>query len=98
MDIIVAGGSNTRLLDADDRLRDGDTKQGEYPSFFTNAGGTSTAVVNTDGSYKYVGRLVIDFDAEGNIIPESYDVTVSGAYATDEQGVADLSASRFDRS
>jgi 2',3'-cyclic-nucleotide 2'-phosphodiesterase (5'-nucleotidase family) len=92
VDIIVAGGSNTRLLDADDRLRDGDTKQGEYPSFFTNAGGTSTAVVNTDGSYKYVGRLVIDFDAAGNIIPESYDVAVSGAYATDEQGVSDLSA------
>ena len=39
----------------------------------TNAGGTQTAVVNTDGSYKYVGRLVIDFDAEGNIIAESYE-------------------------
>ncbi|MGA0201394.1 MAG: 5'-nucleotidase C-terminal domain-containing protein, partial [Prochlorotrichaceae cyanobacterium] len=34
----------------------------------------------------------IDFDADGNIIPESYDSTVSGAYATDAQGVADLNA------
>lgn len=92
VDIIVAGGSNTRLLDENDRPRDGDSVQGEYPQFVENAGGTTTAVVNTDGLYKYVGRLVIDFDANGNIIPESYDADVSGAYATDDQGVADLDA------
>ncbi|WP_143534308.1 choice-of-anchor I family protein [Roseovarius albus] len=92
VDIILAGGSNTRLTDENDRLRDGDVSQGEYPQFVTNAGGTETVVVNTDGSYKYVGRLVIDFDDEGNIIPESYDSDVSGAYATDAQGVADLGA------
>ncbi|WP_191964788.1 esterase-like activity of phytase family protein [Synechococcus sp. RSCCF101] len=93
VDIIVAGGSNTRLVDENDRLRDGDSAQGEYPTFITNAGGSQTAVVNTDGSYKYVGRLVIDFDADGNIVPQSYDPDVSGAYATDDQGVADLNAS-----
>lgn len=92
VDIIVAGGSNTRLTDENDRLRDGDTSQGEYPQFVTNAGGTDTVVVNTDGSYKYVGRLVIEFDDEGNIIADSYDADVSGAYATDAQGVADLGA------
>jgi 2',3'-cyclic-nucleotide 2'-phosphodiesterase (5'-nucleotidase family)/DNA-binding beta-propeller fold protein YncE len=92
VDIIVGGGSNTRLFDDNDRPRDGDTAQGEYPTFVTNAGGTSTAVVNTDGSYKYVGRLVIEFDETGNIIPESYDPSVSGAYATDAQGVTDLNA------
>ncbi|MCA8906646.1 MAG: ExeM/NucH family extracellular endonuclease, partial [Rhodospirillaceae bacterium] len=84
--------SNTRLFDENDRARSGDSDQGEYPQFVTNAGGTTTAVVNTDGSYKYVGRLVIDFDAEGNIIPGSYDPDVSGAYATDQQGVEDLGA------
>ncbi|WP_305986079.1 5'-nucleotidase C-terminal domain-containing protein [Roseibium sp. MMSF_3544] len=92
VDIIVAGGSNTRLFDDNDRIRDGDSDQGQYPLFITNAGGTSTAVVNTDGNYKYVGRLVIEFDKDGNIIPESYDENVSGAYATDAQGVADLNA------
>jgi|GEM_PF-116254 len=92
VDIIVAGGSNTRLFDDNDRIRDGDSDQGQYPQFVTNAGGTQTAVVNTDGSYKYVGRLVIDFDADGNIIAQSYDEDVSGAYATDAQGVADLGA------
>ena len=92
VDVIVAGGSNTRLFDDNDRARDGDSDQGQYPAFIDNAGGTTTAVVNTDGSYKYVGRLVIEFDANGNIIPESYDADVSGAYATDDQGVADLNA------
>ncbi|MEL6574057.1 MAG: choice-of-anchor I family protein, partial [Pseudomonadota bacterium] len=92
VDIIIAGGSNTRLFDDNDRVRDGDSDQGQYPAFVTNAGGTTTAVVNTDGNYKYVGRLVIDFDADGNIIADSYDETVSGAYATDDQGVADLNA------
>ena len=92
VDVIIAGGSNTRLFDEDDRPRDGDSDQGDYPIFVTNAGGTTTAVVNTDGSYKYVGRLVIDFDEDGNIIPGSYEPAVSGAYATDAQGVSDLYA------
>jgi 2',3'-cyclic-nucleotide 2'-phosphodiesterase (5'-nucleotidase family)/predicted extracellular nuclease len=92
VDIIVAGGSNTRLLDETDRLRAGDTAQGPYPIFETDAEGKPVAIVNTDGNYKYIGRLVVDFDENGNVIPESYDPEVSGAYATDEQGVADLEA------
>ncbi|QUS60010.1 choice-of-anchor I family protein [Synechocystis sp. PCC 7339] len=92
VDIIVAGGSNARLVDENDRLRAGDTAQGIYPIIKTGADGNPVAVVNTDGNYKYVGRLVIDFDAEGVIIPESYDPLISGAYATDPQGVADLNA------
>ncbi|PSR19523.1 bifunctional metallophosphatase/5'-nucleotidase [filamentous cyanobacterium CCP3] len=90
VDIIVAGGSNTRLLDETDRLRAGDTAQGVYPIIQTGADGNPVAVVNTDGNYKYVGRLVIDFDENGVLLPESYDPTISGAYATDEQGVAEL--------
>ncbi len=92
VDVIVGGGSNTRLFDANDRPRPGDSIQGEYPIFEADADGRPVAIVNTDGSYKYVGRLVIDFDASGNIIPASYDPVVSGAYATDDQGVADLGA------
>ncbi|MEO1196803.1 MAG: ExeM/NucH family extracellular endonuclease [Pseudomonadota bacterium] len=92
VDVIVAGGSNTRLFDDNDIARDGDSDQGQYPQFVTNAGGTTTAVVNTDGSYKYVGRLVIDFDENGNVLADSYDADVSGAYATDDAGVARLGA------
>ncbi|AFY57726.1 putative extracellular nuclease [Rivularia sp. PCC 7116] len=88
VDIIMAGGSNTLLSDSTDRLRDGDTSQGVYPIVKTDADGKPVAVVNTDGNYKYVGRLVVDFDADGNIIPASIDPNISGAYATDEAGVA----------
>ncbi|WP_370623525.1 5'-nucleotidase C-terminal domain-containing protein [cf. Phormidesmis sp. LEGE 11477] len=92
VDIIVAGGSNTRLFDENDRPRTGDTDQGSYPIFTTDVDDNPVAVVNTDGNYKYIGRLVIDFNNEGILLTDSYDAEVSGAYATDEQGVADLNA------
>lgn len=88
VDIIMAGGSHTRLFDDNDRARDGDSDQGQYPIFTTDKDGNPLAIVNTDGNYKYVGRLVVDFDENGHIIPESYDAEVSGAYATDAAGVA----------
>lgn len=92
VDIIVAGGSDTRLFDDNDVPYGDDTAQGEYPTFLTDVAGNPVAVVNTDGNYKYVGRLVIDFDEDGVIIPESYDSDISGAYATDDQGVEALDA------
>lgn len=87
VDVIVAGGSNTLLADDTDRLRLGDEADGVYPIVNTAADGNPIAIVNTDGSYNYVGRLVVDFDENGVIIPESIDPEVSGAYATDEAGV-----------
>lgn len=92
VDVIIAGGSNTRLLDENDRPVDGDVAQGTYPKFIANADGGVTALVNTDGNYKYVGRLVIDFDKDGTVIADSYDPDVSGAYAADDRGVLDLGA------
>lgn len=90
VDIIVAGGSNTRLFDANDRPRPGDSVQGTYPLFQTDRDGNPVAIVNTDGNYKYVGRLVIGFDAEGFILPETYDPSISGAFATDDLGVVEV--------
>ncbi|MCT0223725.1 choice-of-anchor I domain-containing protein [Synechococcus sp. CS-1328] len=96
VDIIVAGGSNTRLFDENDAIRAGDSQQGDYPvgregvadtSLLAAADGSPVALVNTDGSYKYLGRLVLDFDGNGLLLPESYDPAVSGAFATDEAGV-----------
>jgi 5''-nucleotidase/2'',3''-cyclic phosphodiesterase and related esterases len=95
VDIIVAGGSNTRLFDSDDTARPGDSNQGLYPIIKTDADGRPVAVVNTDGTYKYLGRLVLDFDADGVIIPASYDPTISGAYRTDADGLAALNAEDF---
>ncbi|OKH25599.1 hypothetical protein NIES593_04500 [Hydrococcus rivularis NIES-593] len=90
VDIIVAGGSHTLLSDESDRLRSGDTSGGTYPILTISASGEPIAIVNTDANYQYVGRLVADFDANGVLVPESIDPNISGAYAADEQGVADV--------
>ena len=86
VDIIVAGGSNTLLADETDRLRAGDERMGDYPLRYTSPGGDPVMLVNTDGDYKYLGRLVVDFDSQGQIIEDSINPFVSGAYATDRQG------------
>ena len=89
VDIIIAGGSNTLLADETDRLHSGDTADRPYPIMTQSATGEPIAIVGTDGNYRYVGRLVVDFTAAGLLIPESIDAAISGAFVTDEQGVAD---------
>ncbi|WP_137179728.1 choice-of-anchor I family protein [Roseomonas sp. AR75] len=92
VDIILAAGSNTRLGDADDvpaafpgHAADfADT----YPILATAADGGTTLIVNTDNEYTYLGRLVVQFDADGNIITDSLDPAVSGAYASTAANVA----------
>lgn len=86
VDIIVAGGSNTLLADETDRLRSGDQAADRYPLIYRGADGAPTLLVNTDGDYKYLGRLVVQFDREGRVIPDSIDPYLSGVYATDRQG------------
>ena len=86
VDIIVAGGSNTLLSDETDRLWPGDVSAGEYPLHLRSASGDPVLLVNTDGDYKYLGRLVVDFDAAGLVVPDSVDPYLSGAYATNPQG------------
>ncbi|MBD2181642.1 bifunctional metallophosphatase/5'-nucleotidase [Planktothrix sp. FACHB-1375] len=87
VDIIVAGGSHTLLCDRTDRLRVGDTSKGVYPILRTSASGEPIAIVNTTSNYKYVGRLVAEFDPQGRIVPGSIDPNISGAYAADDRGV-----------
>ena len=89
VDIIIAGGSNTLLADETDRLHPSDTADRPYPIMTQSATGEPIAIVGTDGNYRYVGRLVVDFTAAGLLIPESIDAAISGAFVTDEQGVAD---------
>ncbi|UOM36003.1 bifunctional UDP-sugar hydrolase/5'-nucleotidase [Acuticoccus sp. I52.16.1] len=87
VDIFIAGGSDTRLADATDTLRERHEAQGPYPILTKDAAGNDVAIVSTDGQYSYVGRLVVGFDEEGRLLPGTIDPAVSGAYATDEAGV-----------
>lgn len=90
VDVIIAGGSDTLLADSNDRLRAGDTAAASYPIVSTALNGDPVAIVSTAGKYNYVGRLVVDFDENGLIIPSSIDINTSGVYATDDQGVVDV--------
>lgn len=87
VDIIVSGGSHTLMADATDRLRAGDVAVETYPFFTIGADSKPIAIINTEANYKYVGRLVIDFDITGNIIPSSVNSAISGAYPADSLGV-----------
>ena len=89
VDIIISGGSNTLLADKTDRLHPGDMADRPYPILTQSITNEPIAIVGTDGNYRYVGRLVVDFDAAGVLIPESIDAAISGAFVTDAQGVLD---------
>ncbi|MEM9799351.1 MAG: bifunctional metallophosphatase/5'-nucleotidase [Planctomycetota bacterium] len=90
VDVVLAGGSGFLLADAGDRLRSGDVADGDYPLETTDAAGDPVLIVSTAGEYSYVGRLVVDFDAAGNVVPSSVLESESGSFATDDQGVLDL--------
>jgi 2',3'-cyclic-nucleotide 2'-phosphodiesterase (5'-nucleotidase family) len=97
VDIIVAGGSNTRMGDSNDQLFSGtvvsDSAFDEaYPFSTTAANGDPVLVVNVDGDYKYLGRLVVGFDAMGVIDLTSLDETVNGAYPSNASLVSSLGA------
>lgn len=87
VDIIVAGGSSALLSDSTDVLRPGDVSDGEYPFITQNADGDAALIVNTDQEYKYLGRLVVDFNIEGILQLNSLDANINGAYATTDENV-----------
>jgi 5'-nucleotidase/UDP-sugar diphosphatase len=84
VDIIVAGGSNTLLSDANDVLRTGDKSAGDYPYQTKDAAGQPTVVVNVDADYKYLGRFMAPFDDKGVLITQRFDNKLSGAWVTSE--------------
>jgi 2',3'-cyclic-nucleotide 2'-phosphodiesterase (5'-nucleotidase family) len=90
VDIVIAGGSDTLLADETDVLRPDDTADRGYPILTTNASGDPAAIVSTDGEYSYVGRLVVEFDENGVLLPDSIDAAESGAFATTDDVVSDL--------
>ncbi len=95
VDIILAAGSNTRLGDDDDTAVSfpghDDVFQGDYPLTVTDLDGKTTLIVNTDNEFTYLGRLVVDFDENGDIILDSItdNEPINGAYASTDENVAE---------
>jgi 2',3'-cyclic-nucleotide 2'-phosphodiesterase (5'-nucleotidase family)/sugar lactone lactonase YvrE len=92
VDIILSAGSNTRLGDSNDQAvafpGHAATFADTYPLVSAGADGITTLIVNTDNEYTYLGRLVVDFDGQGRIIPSSIDPLISGAIAATAANVA----------
>ncbi len=84
VDIIVAGGSNTLLSDSTDTLRAGDQSAGTYPILLNSRSNEPVVVVNVDADYKYLGRLIAPFDAQGRLMPALFDTARSGAQVTSQ--------------
>lgn len=70
VDIMVAGGGDELLANEDDLLVPGDEDAifGPYPTVVTDGEGKEVPVVTTSGAYRYLGRLVVSFDDEGNLM------------------------------
>ena len=95
VDIIMAAGSNTRLGDADDSAVEfpghAANFANTYPMQRTDKDGNTTVIVNTDNEFTYLGRLVVDFDANGKIITGSLteNTAINGAYASTAENAAE---------
>jgi 2',3'-cyclic-nucleotide 2'-phosphodiesterase (5'-nucleotidase family) len=94
VDIILSAGSNTRLGDANDVpvAFPGHASDfaNTYPIVTAGLDGKPTLIINTDNEYTYLGRLVVNFDENGEIIVSDLASfsTVNGAYAATSANVA----------
>jgi 5'-nucleotidase len=74
VDIVIAGGGGELLANPGDLLIPGDSPWPVelggtgYPRVAYDANGRPVPVVTTRGDYRYIGRLVVGFDAEGEIV------------------------------
>jgi len=90
LDIIIAGGSHSLCADGNDRIRVGTTVADKYPILTVNNDNEPVAILNTTSEWKYVGRFVCDFDANGILLTNLLDSTINGAYAADTAMVTSL--------
>jgi len=84
VDAVIAGGGDELLANENDPLLPsdaGDGADGPYPRIASDRDGTPVPVVATSGQYRYVGRLILEFDNGGELVrvnDESGPVRVFG--------------------
>ncbi len=91
LDIAVAGGGDELLANPTDPLLAGTKAEdvfGSYPLLAKDADGVDVPIVTTEGSYGYVGRLIVSIDAAGVVtkvdprsgpVRNAYDATTPPA-------------------
>jgi 5'-nucleotidase len=74
LDAVVGGGGSELLANPSDLLVPGDVRHTVniggtgYPRFNNDINGTPVPIVTTTGDYKYVGRLILGFNALGDVV------------------------------
>jgi uncharacterized repeat protein (TIGR01451 family) len=88
IDVMVAGGGHERLGDATDKAvgfnGHSDSFLDTFPIVTADKDGKTTLIITTDTEYSYLGRLVVDFNANGEIIVPNLNPNINGAYASTE--------------
>jgi 2',3'-cyclic-nucleotide 2'-phosphodiesterase (5'-nucleotidase family) len=89
IDVMVAGGGHERMGDATDTAvgfngHSADFIADAYPVVRAGLDGKPVLIVTTDTEYTYLGRLVADFDANGELIVGNLSPAINGAYASTE--------------
>jgi 2',3'-cyclic-nucleotide 2'-phosphodiesterase (5'-nucleotidase family) len=89
IDIMVAGGGHERMGDATDTAvgfngHTADFISDAYPVVTGGLDGKPVLIVTTDTEYTYLGRLIADFNAAGELIVGNLDPAINGAYASTE--------------
>lgn len=85
VDIMVAGGGHERMGDATDVAvpfngHDGNFISDAYPIVTAGADSAPVLIVTTDTEYSYLGRLVVDFDTNGELVLGGLSTAINGAY------------------
>ncbi len=92
VDIIMAGGSNALLADEDEALFPGTGQEpyDAYPILTQDKSGNDVVLINTDGGWRYVGQLTVEFDEAGNILTDSINDETSTIYTSTDATAAEL--------
>lgn len=97
VDAVLAAGGGEILADKADRLIPGDAAERGFPLLPKDSSGKQVPVVTTTGNYKYVGRLVLNFNLFGEVIdhdePLTGPVRVSGVGPDAVRGDPEVRAS-----
>jgi 2',3'-cyclic-nucleotide 2'-phosphodiesterase (5'-nucleotidase family) len=71
VDVMIAGGGDELLANSWNPLSPADAPSlvaGPYPLTATDADGNDLPIITTAGGYKYVGRLVVGFNDDGEVL------------------------------
>ena len=88
VDVMIAGGGHERMGDSTDTAASFNGHDANfvatYPIVTAGSDSKPTLIVTTDTEFTYLGRLVVEFDANGEIVLGSLDESINGAYASTE--------------